>query len=46
MKFNLICFDFTISKKKWIYFSIYRPPSTRDIKTFEVMNDVISKDLC
>ena len=41
------CSEFTISKKKWILFSIYRPPSTRNIKTFlEEMNEVISKALC
>ena len=42
-----ICSEFTISKKKWICFSIYRPPSTGNIKTFvEEMNEVISKALC
>ena len=41
-----ICSEFTISKKKWICFSIYRPPSTGNIKTFfEKMNEVISKAL-
>ena len=29
-----ICSEFTISKKKWICFSIYRPPSTENIKKF------------
>ena len=29
-----ICSEFTISKKNWICFSIYRPPSTVNIKTF------------
>ena len=29
-----ICSEFTISKKKWICFSIYRPPSTENIKRF------------
>ena len=39
-----ICPEFIISKKKWICFSIYRPPSTGNIKTFfEEMNEVISK---
>ena len=39
--------NFTISKKKWNCFSIYRPPSTGNIKTFfEEMNEVISKALC
>ena len=39
--------ELTISKKKWICFSIYRPPSTGNIKTFfEEMNEVISKALC
>ena len=34
-------------KKIWICFSIYRPPSTGNIKTFfEEMNGVISKALC
>ena len=42
-----ICFKFTISKKKWICFSIYRPSSTKNIeKVFEKMNEVISKALC
>ena len=49
-----ICSEFTkklsfseISKKKWICFSIYRSPSTGNIKTFfEEMNEVISKALC
>ena len=41
------CYEFTISKKKWICFSIYRPPSTGNIETyFEEMNEVISKALC
>ena len=39
--------EFTISNKKWICFSIYRPLSTENIKTFfEEMNEVISKALC
>ena len=29
-----VCSEFTISKKKWICFSIYRPPSTENIKRF------------
>ena len=38
--------EFTISKRKWICFSIYRPPSTENIKRlFEEMNEVISKAL-
>ena len=38
---------FTVSKKKWICFSIYRPPSTENIKRFfEERNELISKDLC
>ena len=42
-----ICSELTVSKKKWIYFSIYRPPSTGNIKTFfEEMNEVVSKALC
>ena len=42
-----ICSEFTVSKKKWICFSIYRPPSTENIKIlFEEMNEVISKALC
>ena len=42
-----ICSEFAISKKKWICFSIYMPPSTGNIKTFfEEMNEVISKALC
>ena len=42
-----ICPEFIISNKKWICFSIYRPPSTRNIKTFfGEMNEVISKALC
>ena len=42
-----ICSEFTISKKKWICFSIYRLPSTENIKTFfEEMNEVSSKALC
>ena len=42
-----ICSEFTISKKKWICFSIYRPPSPVNIQTFfEEMNEVISKALC
>ena len=42
-----ICSELTISKKKWICFSIYRPPSTGNIKTFfEEMNEVVSKALC
>ena len=42
-----ICSELTISKKKWIRFSIYRPPSTGNIKTFfEEMNEVIRKALC
>ena len=42
-----ICSDFTISKKKWICFRIYRPPSTENIKRFfEEMNEAISKALC
>ena len=41
------CSEFTVSKKKWILFSICRPPSTRNIKAFlEEMNEVISKPLC
>ena len=35
------------SKKNWICFITYRPPSTGNIKTFfEKINEVISKDLC
>ena len=42
-----VCSEFTISKKKWVCFSIYRPPSTKNIKRFfEEMNEVISKALC
>ena len=42
-----ICSEFTISKKEWICFSIYRPPSTENIKRFfEKMNEVIGKALC
>ena len=42
-----ICSEFTISKKKWVCFSIYRHPSTGNLKTFfEEMNEVISKALC
>ena len=42
-----ICSEFTVSKKKWICFRIYRSPSTGNIKTFsEEMNEVISKALC
>ena len=42
-----ICSELTISKKKWICFGIYRPPSTGNIKTFfEEMNEVIRKALC
>ena len=34
-------------QKKWICFSIYRPPLTGNIKTFfEEMNEVTSKALC
>ena len=34
-----MCSEFTTSKKKWICFSIYRPTSTENIKTFfEEMN--------
>ena len=41
-----ICSELTISKKKWICFSIYRPPSTGNIKIFfEEMNEAISKAL-
>ena len=44
---NLTISELTISKEKWICFSIYRPPSTENIKTFfEEMNEVISKALC
>ena len=44
---DCFCSEFTISKKKWICFSIYRPPSTENIKIlFEEMNEVISKALC
>ena len=36
-----------MSKKKWIYFTIYRPPSAENIKTFfNEMNEVICKVLC
>ena len=42
-----ICSKFTISKKNWICFSIYRSLSTENIKRFfEEMNEVISKALC
>ena len=42
-----ICSELTISKTKGICFSIYRPPSTGNIKIFfEEMNEVISKALC
>ena len=42
-----ICSEFTISKKKWICFSIFRPPPTKNIKIlFEEMNEVISKAFC
>ena len=42
-----ICSEFTISKKKWICFSIYKPPFTENIKrSFEEMSEVISKALC
>ena len=42
-----ICSELPISKKKWIFFCIYRPPSTGNIKTFfEEMNEVISEALC
>ena len=42
-----ICSEFTISKKRWVCCSIYRPPSTENIKRFfEEMNEVISKALC
>ena len=38
-----ICSWLSVSKKKWIWFSIYRPTSTGNIKTlFEEMNEVIS----
>ena len=34
-------------KEVWVCFSIYRPPSTGNVKTFfEEMNEVISKTLC
>ena len=42
-----ICSEFTILKKKWICFSMYRPPSAENIKKFfEEINEVISKALC
>ena len=42
-----VCSEFTISKKKWVCFSIHRPPSTENTKRFfEERNDVISKALC
>ena len=42
-----ICSEFTISKKKWVCFSICRSSSTGNVKTFfEEMNEVISKTLC
>ena len=41
-----ICSEFIISKKKWTCFSVYRPPSTGNIKTFfEEMNEVTRKAL-
>ena len=44
---EFICSEFTVSKKKWICFSIYRHPSTENMKTFfEEMNEVINQALC
>ena len=44
---DYICSEFTVSKKKWICFSIYRPPSTGNIETFfQEMNELISVALC
>ena len=47
MKYESNCSEFTISKKKQICFSFYKPASTGIIITlFEEMSEVISKALC
>ena len=42
-----ICSELIIAKKKWICFSIYRPPSTSNIKVFlDELKDAISRATC
>ena len=31
---KVICSEFTISNKKWIYFSVYRPPTQKNLECF------------
>ena len=39
-----ICFEITISKRKWLCFSIYRPPSNENLEIFfEELTNSLSK---
>ena len=43
-KIECICSEFTISKSKWICFSIYRPPVSSNLTTFfEELTKFLSK---
>ena len=43
-RIECICSEFTISKSKWICFSIYRPPVSSNLTTFfEELTKVLSK---
>ena len=33
-KTECICFEITVSKKKWLWFSIYRPTSSDNLQLF------------
>ena len=42
-----ICSEITISKKKWLYISIYRPPEANNLDSFfEELNTSLSKACC
>ena len=42
-----ICLEITISKKKWLYISIYRPPEANNLDSFfEELNTCLTKACC
>ena len=44
---EIICSETTISKKKWLYISIYRPQEANNIDSFfEELNTSLSKACC
>ena len=41
---EIICTEFTVTKKNWFCLSVYRPPSPSDIVTFfEELTDSLSR---